>query len=174
MSYKHLEYLDMYSATKCTFVLLYISCDRTSSGRGSLTRINLGDSRWSDNIINTHKYNTIYWSPSISYYKLGSSFKYRTCFKPKETSKDRSCRSGNTLIQDILYTLEENAINLRSKPKNPSTVSNPDQFGPPTGIPRRHHRKEEEATHQHTGDNKSKAWTTTLSKTYPWWSKDQH
>jgi hypothetical protein len=60
MSYKHLEYLDMYSATKCTFVLLYISCDRTSSGRGLLTRINLGDSRRSDNIINTHKYNTIY------------------------------------------------------------------------------------------------------------------
>jgi hypothetical protein len=37
-------------------------CDRTTSGRGSLTRISLSDSWWSENTINTHKYNTIYCS----------------------------------------------------------------------------------------------------------------
>jgi hypothetical protein len=34
-------------------------CDRTTSGKDSLTRISLSDSRWSENTINTHKYNTI-------------------------------------------------------------------------------------------------------------------
>jgi hypothetical protein len=35
-------------------------------------------------------------------------------------------------------------------------VPNPHRFGPPTGIRYRHHQKEEEAPHLHTGDNKSK------------------
>jgi hypothetical protein len=35
-------------------------CDRTTSGRGSLTRINLSNSQRSENTMNTHKYNTIY------------------------------------------------------------------------------------------------------------------
>jgi hypothetical protein len=34
-------------------------CDRTTSGRGSSTRISLSDSRQIENTINTHKYNTI-------------------------------------------------------------------------------------------------------------------
>jgi hypothetical protein len=47
-------------------------------------------------------------------------------------------------IQNILFTLEENAIHHH-------------RFGPPTGIPRRHRRQEEAAPHLHTGDNKSKS-----------------
>jgi hypothetical protein len=35
-------------------------------------------------------------------------------------------------------------------PEDPNTVSNPHRFGPPTGIPRRHRREEEEAPHLHT------------------------
>jgi hypothetical protein len=38
----------------------HAECDRTTSGRGSSTRISLNDSRQSENIINTFKYNTIY------------------------------------------------------------------------------------------------------------------
>jgi hypothetical protein len=34
-------------------------CDRTTSGGGSVARINLSDSRRSENTIDTHKYNTI-------------------------------------------------------------------------------------------------------------------
>jgi hypothetical protein len=70
-------------------------------------------------------------------------------------------------VQIILLALEENAIRQRSKPKDPSTVHNPHQFGPPTDNPHWHHRKEEEAPHLHIGYNKSKARATTLSKTYP-------
>jgi hypothetical protein len=59
--------------------------------------------------------------------------------------------------QYILRFLEENAIHQRSKPDDNSTVPDPHRFGPPTSIPRRHHQKEEEAHHLHTGDNQSKA-----------------
>jgi hypothetical protein len=41
-------------------------------GKGFITRINLSDSQRSENTINTHKYNTIFWSSSRSYYNLGS------------------------------------------------------------------------------------------------------
>jgi hypothetical protein len=37
------------------------------------------------------------------------------------------------------------------------TESNPHRFGLPTDNPHQHRRKEEEAPHLHTGDNKSKA-----------------
>jgi hypothetical protein len=58
---------------------------------GSLsTMIILSDSRWSENTINTHEYNAIYWSSSIIYYKLGSHFKYTKGLKPKDASKDIS------------------------------------------------------------------------------------
>jgi hypothetical protein len=79
--------------------------------------------------------------------------------KPKDDSKDISefAEAEITLVQYILLTLEENAIHQRSKSEDPSTVPNPHQFGPPTGIRHRHHRKEEEAPHLHTGYNKSKA-----------------
>jgi hypothetical protein len=62
-----------------------------------------------------------------------------------------------TLIQYILFTLEENVIHQHSKPEDPSTVSNPHRFGPPTDNPHWHHQKEEAVLHLHTGDNKSKA-----------------
>jgi hypothetical protein len=59
-------------------------CDRTASGRGSSTRISLSDSQWSENTINTHKYNTIYCSSSRSFYTLGSRISYtERGLKPK-------------------------------------------------------------------------------------------
>jgi hypothetical protein len=61
-----------------------------------------------------------------------------------------------TLVQNILFTLKENAIYQRSKHEDPSTVPNPHRFGSPTDNPHRHRWKEEEAPHLHTGDNKSK------------------
>jgi hypothetical protein len=145
-------------------------------GWGSSTKINISDSRWSENTINTYKYNTIYRSSSISYYKLVSCFKYTKGLKLKDNSKDsfRVCGSGNTLVQDILFAQEENAIHQRSKPEDLSMVSNLNRFGPPIGIPHRHHWKEEETPHLHTWGKKSKAWATMLSKTYPWWSEDHH
>jgi hypothetical protein len=88
--------------------------------------------------------------------------------KPNDSSKDISvfAEAEITFVQYILFTLEENAIHQRSKPENPSTVPNPHRFGPPTGTACRHRWKEEKASHLHTGDNRSKTSTTTLSKTY--------
>jgi hypothetical protein len=90
---------------------------------------------------------------------LGSCFEYTKGLKPKDALKDKSefVEAEITLVQNILFTLEENAIHQRSKPEDPSTVSNPHWFGPPTNNPHRHRRKEKEAPHLHTGDNKSKA-----------------
>jgi hypothetical protein len=78
--------------------------------------------------------------------------------KPKNASKDilEFAEAEITLVQYILLALEENVIHQPSKLEDPSTVPNPHQFGPPTGIPHRHRWKEEEAPHLHTGDNKSK------------------
>jgi hypothetical protein len=61
------------------------------------------------------------------------------CLKPKDASKDNSefAEAKITLIQHILFTLKENALHQRSKPEDPSMVSNPPQFGPPTNNPRR-------------------------------------
>jgi hypothetical protein len=124
----------------------------------------------------TQVYNTIYWSSSTNYYKLGSRFKFIKGLKPKDVSKDISelAEVVSLIVQNILFTLEENSIHQCSKPENLSNVSNPHQFGTPTGNHRWHRQKEEEAPHLHTGDNKSKSWATTLSKTYPRWSKDHH
>jgi hypothetical protein len=58
--------------------------------------------------------------------------------------------------QNILFALKENAIQRRSKPEDPSTESNPHQFGLPTDNPPRHHRQEEAVPHLQTKDNKSK------------------
>jgi ribosomal protein L4 len=94
--------------------------------------------------------------------------------KPKDASNGISefAEAEINLIQYILFALEENAIQQCSKSEDPNMVSNSHRFGPPTGITHRHRRKEEEAPHLHTGDNKSKAGATTLNKTYPLWSKD--
>jgi hypothetical protein len=61
------------------------------------------------------------------------------------------CEVEITLIQYILFALEENAIYQCSKPEDPSTVPNPHQFGPPTSILRRYRRKEKKlltSTHE--------------------------
>jgi hypothetical protein len=62
-----------------------------------------------------------------------------------------------TLIQHILFNLEENAIHQCSKHEDPSMVPNRHRFGPCTSILHQHHWKEEETPHLHTRDNKSKA-----------------
>jgi hypothetical protein len=79
--------------------------------------------------------------------------------KPKDASKDISefAEAEITLVQNILFALEENAIHQHSKPEDPSRLPNPHRFGPPIDDPRRHRQKEEEAPHLHTWDNKSKA-----------------
>jgi hypothetical protein len=74
--------------------------------------------------------------------------------------------------QNILFALKENAIHQHSNPEDPSTESNPHRFGLPTDNTHQHHRQEEAVPHPHTEDSKSKAWATTLSKTYPRWPKD--
>jgi hypothetical protein len=75
--------------------------------------------------------------------------------KPKHASKEVLELVGaiSLNVQYILYALEENAIHQHSKLADPSMAPNPHPFG----IPRRHHRQEEETPHLHTGDNKSKA-----------------
>jgi hypothetical protein len=106
--------------------------------KGSVTRINLSDSRWSKNTINTHKYNTIYWSSSRSYCNLGSCISYieevwRKNYTPKDTSESAKAISLNG--QDILFALKENVIHRCSKPESPSTESNRHQFRLPTDNP---------------------------------------
>jgi hypothetical protein len=76
--------------------------------------------------------------------------------KRRSRGYNRVCRSGFSHVQNILLTLEENAIHQRSKLEDPSTESNPLWFGLPTENPRRHHRKAEAVPHLHTEDNKSK------------------
>jgi hypothetical protein len=79
--------------------------------------------------------------------------------KPKDGSKDilEFAEAEITLVQYILFTVEKNVIHQRSKLDDPSMVPNPHRFGPPTSIPRRHHRKEEEAPHLRTRGNNSKS-----------------
>jgi hypothetical protein len=52
--------------------------------------------------------------------------------KPKDSSKHISefAKAEITLIQNILFALEENVIHQRSKPEDPSMVLNPHQFRP--------------------------------------------
>jgi hypothetical protein len=153
-----------------------ISCDgpaplwQNHLGKGSITRINLSDSRWSENTINTHKYNTIYWSLSRSYYNLGSHISYiEEVWSQNYASKDKSefAEAFSLNDQDILFALKENVVHQHSKPEDASTEANPHRFGLPTDNPCWHHKQEEAFPHLHTENNKSKAWVTTLSKTYP-------
>jgi hypothetical protein len=87
------------------------------------------------------------------------------------TSKDKSEFAEVIFLNgwNILFALKENVIHWRSKPEDCSTESNPHRFGLPTDNPR---WQEEAVPHLHIEDSKSKAWTTTLSKTYPRWPKD--
>jgi hypothetical protein len=59
--------------------------------------------------------------------------------------------------QNILFALKENAIHRHSKPEDPSTESNPQQFGLPTDNPHQYRWQEKAAPHLHTEDNKSNA-----------------
>jgi hypothetical protein len=143
-------------------------------GNGVHCRINLSDSRRSDNTINTHKYNTIYWSSNRSYYNLGLCIGYtEEIWSQNFASKDKSefVEAISLNGQDIPFALKENVIHRHSKHEDPSTESIPHQFGLPTDNPHRHRRQEETVPHLHTEDNKSKAWATMLSKTYPRWPK---
>jgi hypothetical protein len=141
---------------------------------GFIARINLSDSRWSENTINTHKYNTTYWSSSISYYILASLISYiEEVWSQNYASKNKSEFAEVISLngQDIPFALKENTIHRHSKPEDPSTGSILHRFGLLTDNPRRHRRQEEAVSHLHTEDSKSKAWPTMLSKTYPRWPK---
>jgi hypothetical protein len=85
---------------------------------------------------------------------------HRGVFRPKfllQRIKSEFAKVISLNGQDILLALKENAIHRHSKPKDPSTESNPHRFGLPTNIPHQHRRQEEAAPHLHTEDNKSKA-----------------
>jgi hypothetical protein len=84
---------------------------------------------------------------------------YKRLFEAKTRFKKmlRVSESRNTLIQHILFALEENVIHRLFEHADPSKVPNPHQFRPPTGMPHWHCRQEEENPHLQTGDNKSKA-----------------
>jgi hypothetical protein len=143
--------------------------------KGFIAMINLSDSHRGENTINTHKNNIIYWGLGRSYYNLGSRISYiGDVWNQNYASKDKSefAKVISLNSQNILFALKENAIHRRYKPEDPSTESNPHQSGFPTENPRQHHRQEEAVPHLHTKDSKSKAWATTLSKTYPRWPKD--
>jgi hypothetical protein len=110
-----------------------------------------------------------------SYYNLGSRFSYiEEGWSQNYASEDKSEFAEVISLngQNILFALKENAIHRRSKPEDPSTESYPHRFGLPTDNLHRHRRQEKAVPHLHTVDNKSKAWATTLSKTYPRWPKD--
>jgi hypothetical protein len=165
------------SSTKKPRLLIdsHHQCDRTTSGRGSSTKISLSNSRWSENTINTHKYNTIYWSSTRSCYNLGSRISYiEEVWSQNYTSDDKSkfAEAISLNDQNILFAIKENAIHRCSKPEDPSTESNPHRFGLLSDNPYRHHQQEEVVAHLHTEDSKRKAWATILSKTYPRWPKD--
>jgi hypothetical protein len=146
-------------------------------GEGFVARINLSDCRQSENTINTHKYNTIYWSSSRNYYNLSLHINYiEEAWSQNYVSGDKSefAKAISLNGLNILFALKENAIHRHSKPEDPSTESNPHRFVRSTDNPRWHRQQEEAAPHLHTEDNKSKAWATTLSKTYLRSSKDHH
>jgi hypothetical protein len=144
---------------------------------GFVTRINLSDSWRSENTINTHKYNTIYWSSSKSYYNFSSRINFtEEVWSQNYASKDKSDFAEAIPLngQTILFALKENTIHRHSKSEDPGMEFNSHRFRHPIDNPHRHRQQEEAAPHLHTEDNKSKAWATTLSKTYLRWSKDHY
>jgi hypothetical protein len=144
-------------------------------GEGFVARINLSDSWRSENIINTHKYNTIYWSSSRNNYILSSRINYtEKVWSQNHASNDKLefVKAISLNGQNILFALKENIIHQHSKPEDPSMESNPHRFRLPTDNPRRHRRQEETVPHLHTKDSNTKVWVTTLSMTYPRWPKD--
>jgi hypothetical protein len=112
-------------------------------GEGFVVRINLSDSRWSENTINTHKYTIIYWSLSRIYYYLNSRINYtEEVWSQNHASNDKSkfVEAISLNRQHIFFALKENIIHRHSKLENPSTESNPHRFILPTDNPRRHRR----------------------------------
>jgi hypothetical protein len=79
--------------------------------------------------------------------------------KPKLRFKDKSefAEAISLNGHNILFALKENIIHRHSKPEDPSTESNPHQFGLPTDNPHQHHRQEEAVPHLHIEDSESKA-----------------
>jgi hypothetical protein len=155
--------------------LLWYQLWQNHLGKWFVARINLSDYRWSENTINTHKYNTIYWSLSRNYFNLSSHINYtEEVWSQNYTSKNKSefAKVISLNCQNILFALKENIIYRHSDPEDPSTESNHLRFGLLTNNPRRYHWQEEAVPHLHTIDSKSKAWVITLSKTYPRWPKD--
>jgi hypothetical protein len=151
-------------------------CDKTTSEWG----VHQPGSAWAilseARTQSTHNKHTIpYIKFKYDYYTLGLCIKYiKGSLKQKHASRKcfRVSESDLSLVQYIPFALEVSDIHQRSKPTDPSMAPNPHRFGPSTGIPRRHCRKEEEDPHLHTEDNKSKAWATMLNKIDPSWSNN--
>jgi hypothetical protein len=111
-------------------------------GKGFVARINLSDSRWSENTINTHKYNNIYWK-NRSYYNLGLCISYiEEVWSQNYALGDKSefVEVISLNDQNILFALKSNVIHRHSKPEDPSTEFIPHPFGLPSGNPRWHDR----------------------------------
>jgi hypothetical protein len=150
-------------------------CDKTTSGRGSSpgsTWVILGEAR----IQSTHISTIPYIEVQV---KVITAFVHVLIIQRRIEAKitlqriNQSFAEANSLNgQNNLFALKENVIHRHSKPEDPSTKSNPHRFGLPTDNSRRHRRQEETVPHLHTKDSKSKAWATTLSKTYLRWPKD--
>jgi hypothetical protein len=142
---------------------------------GLSTRIKSDDSRQSENTMNTRtsiQYHIL--SVKYSYYTLSLSIWVTKCWSTKDTSRmfQSLWKQFLSTFMYIPFTLKENVLPRPSMHVGPSTESNPRWFGPLIDSPHRHHRKEEEYPHLNIRYNKSKAWTTTLNKTYPLWPKD--
>jgi hypothetical protein len=160
----------------CLKIALITNCDRTTSGRGFVDQDHLeqfsvkqehNQHTWVQYHISKFKYKLLQIRFTFLVYK---KFEAKRHFKRYL----RVCGCDFSHVQYILFALEENVIHQRSKPDDPSMVFNPPRFGPPTNNPHRHRQKEEAAPHLYIVGNKSKAWATTFSKTYPQWSKDHH
>jgi hypothetical protein len=137
----------------CLKLALITNCDRSTIGRGSSSGIILSDSQWSENTINTHKYNTIYWCSSRSYYNLCSRISYTDEVLSQNYASEDNSEFAEAISlngQNILFALNKNVIHQCSKPKDPSTEPNPHRFRLLTNNPLRHRRKEEAVPHLHT------------------------
>jgi hypothetical protein len=143
---KELEQSGNYRLIKVQQLLLIVQhMWQNHLGKGFITRINLSDSRRIKNTINTHKYNTIYWSSGRSYYNLGSHINYiEDVWSQNYASKDKSefAKAISLNGQNILFSLKENDIHRCSKLEDPSTESNPHRFRLSTDNPCRHCRQE--------------------------------
>jgi hypothetical protein len=121
----------------------------------------------------TYKHTIPYIKFKYNYYTLGLSIGNTKVWITKDVSRIVQSLRERFLssFKYIPFALEENGLHRPSTPTGPSTEPNPHWSGPPTDTPHQHHQKEEDP-HLYIRYNKSKAWATTLSKTYPSWPKD--